>query len=165
MSHCRTCPICGSYLGLSAEANDDELPWVTVPDDYGTHQDLYKEEAMNIIKVKFLKAGEPSGRAYTYFSDQPVAVDDKVQINLQSVGIVTQIDVPEDEIADYKDKVKFITGRYHEPAKCCNYCANCTPIGEGDHICTEFTPPVMVISEYEPTDEFNKCNGTMWEEM
>lgn len=66
---------------------------------------------MNIIKVKFIKAGQPSGRAYTYFSEKPVAPGDIVQINSASRGIVTEIDIPEEEIADYKDKVKFIYGK------------------------------------------------------
>ena len=96
---------------------DTELPWVDVPNDYGTHKELYLKEdiSLNIIKVKFLKDGQPSGRAYTYFSEKPVAVDDKVQINSQAVGVVTEIDVQEEEIAEYKDKVKFIHGKYVEP--------------------------------------------------
>lgn len=94
-----------------------ELPWVDVPNDYGTHKELYLKEdiSLNIIKVKFLKDGQPSGRAYTYFSEKPVAVDDKVQINSQAVGVVTEIDVQEEEIAEYKDKVKFIHGKYVKP--------------------------------------------------
>lgn len=70
---------------------------------------------MNIIKVKFLKTGLPSGRAYTYYSDKPVEVGDLVQINAQSVGVVTEIDVPEEEIKDYKDKVKYIHGKAFMP--------------------------------------------------
>lgn len=66
---------------------------------------------MNIIKVKFLKSGQPSGRAYTYFSKDPVAVGDTVQINSSSRGIVTAVAVPEEEIRDYRDKVKFIYGK------------------------------------------------------
>ena len=65
----------------------------------------------NIIKVKFLREGQPSGRAYTYYSEKPVAVDDKVQINLQSTGVVTEIDVPKEEIEDYRNLVKFIAGK------------------------------------------------------
>ena len=68
----------------------------------------------NIIKVKFLRDGQPSGRAYTYYSEKPVEVDEKVQINLQMVGVVTEVDVREEEIADYKDKVKFIAGKISE---------------------------------------------------
>lgn len=72
---------------------------------------------MNIIKVKFMKSGEPSGKDYTYYSEEPVAIGDKVQINSQSVGVVTAVDVPEEEIAPYKDKVKFIHGKFEEPTK------------------------------------------------
>ncbi len=50
---------------------------------------------MIIIKVKFLEYGQPSGRAYTYFSENPVSVDDKVQINLQAIGVVTEVDLSE----------------------------------------------------------------------
>lgn len=120
MSYYHTCPECGANLDPGEECpdcNNRELPFVTVPDDYGTHKELYREELSvnNIIKVKFLKDGEPSGRAYTYYSKQPVEVGDKVQINLQSVGVVTHINVSEEEIAPYKDKVKFIYGKYEEP--------------------------------------------------
>ena len=46
----------------------------------------------------------------------------------------------------------------------CNNCLNCIPIGEGDHICTEFEEPILVLSGYIPTDDYNKCNGTKWED-
>lgn len=72
---------------------------------------------MQLIKVKFLKSGEPSGKAYTYFSEQPVEVNDKVQINSVSVGIVTEVNVPEEEIAAYKDKVKSILGKYEDSSE------------------------------------------------
>ena len=96
---------------------DTELPWVIVPQDNGNYPELYfkEETAVNIIKVKFLREGQPSGRAYTYYSDKPVAVEDKVQINLQSIGIVTEIDVPKEEVEDYKNLIKFIHGKYEEP--------------------------------------------------
>ena len=66
---------------------------------------------MNIIKVKFYKNGIAGGRAYTYFSKDPVAPGDIVQINSASRGIVTEIDVPEEEVKDYRDKVKFVYGK------------------------------------------------------
>jgi hypothetical protein len=113
------CPVCNGNFdnGELCDCGKEELPFITVPNDYGTHQDIYKEEVtVNIIKVKFLKDGQPSGRAYTYYSEKPVEVGDKVQINLQSVGVVTDINVPEEEITPYKDKVKFIYGKYEEPA-------------------------------------------------
>lgn len=69
---------------------------------------------MQIIKVRFFKNGFPSGMAYTYFSNEVVAVGDLVKINMQSTGIVTEIDVPEESIKDIKDRVKFIHGKLDE---------------------------------------------------
>lgn len=63
-----------------------------------------------LIKVQFLKEDKPSGRAYTYRSEVPVKVGDKVQINSSAKGIVTEIDVPEEEVAAFSDKVKSIMG-------------------------------------------------------
>lgn len=38
-------------------------------------------------------------------------------------------------------------------------CDNCICIGDGDFICDydEDEPPVMVVSDYEPTVDFGKC--------
>lgn len=66
---------------------------------------------MNLIKAKFLKEGEPSGRAYTYISDIPVEVGDMVQLNEKGIGIVTEINVPEAEVESFKDKLKSIVGK------------------------------------------------------
>nr|DAT34637.1 MAG TPA: hypothetical protein [Caudoviricetes sp.] len=63
-----------------------------------------------LIKVQFLKGDKPSGRAYTYRSDVPVEIGDKVQINSSVKGIVTEINVPEEEVAAFADKVKSIAG-------------------------------------------------------
>ena len=65
---------------------------------------------MNLIKVKFLRNGKPSGRAYTYESPVQVAVGDLVDISLGSQGLVTEIDVPDEEIAPFRDKLKKIIG-------------------------------------------------------
>lgn len=49
--------------------------------------------------------------------------------------------------------------------KGCESCSNLIPIGEGDHICTEFgDTPAMVISDYVPADEYMKCGGKHYEE-
>lgn len=69
---------------------------------------------MNIIKVKFYNNGVARGGAYTYFSNESVVTGDIVQINSCSRGIVTEINIPEEEIKDYRDKVKFIYGRVKE---------------------------------------------------
>lgn len=63
-----------------------------------------------LIKVQFLKGDKPSGRDYTYRSNVPVKVGDKVQINSSAKGIVTEVDVPEEEVAAFADKVKSIVG-------------------------------------------------------
>ncbi|MDF2906806.1 MAG: hypothetical protein K0R34_2127 [Herbinix sp.] len=66
---------------------------------------------MNIIKVVFINNGIATGRHYTYFSKEKVEVGDTVQINSSSRGLVAEVDVPEEEIKNYKDKVKFIYGK------------------------------------------------------
>ena len=48
--------------------------------------------------------------------------------------------------------------------KGCEYCENCVPIGEGDHMCFECGEPQMVISEYAPTDKYMVCGGRMYVE-
>lgn len=41
----------------------------------------------------------------------------------------------------------------------CEYCSNCIPIGEGDHICTEQDMPKIVFSDYTPTEDYLCCKG------
>lgn len=67
-----------------------------------------------LIKVQFLKGDKPSGREYTYRSRSPVKVGDKVQINSAAKGIVTAVDVPEEEVTAFADKVKSIVGQATE---------------------------------------------------
>lgn len=69
---------------------------------------------MNLIKARFLKDGEPSGRAYTYISDTPVEVGERVQLNEKGRGIVTEINVPEEEVESFKDKLKSIIGKVED---------------------------------------------------
>lgn len=69
---------------------------------------------MQLIKVKFLKEGQPQGRSYTYYSNDLVFVGDMVQINASTKGIVVEIDVKESEIESFKDKVKTIIGKVNE---------------------------------------------------
>ena len=65
---------------------------------------------MKLIKVKFLRNGVPSGRPYTYETPVPVKVDDLVQISVGSLGIVTETDVDEAEVAVFRDRLKSIIG-------------------------------------------------------
>jgi hypothetical protein len=67
----------------------------------------------NVIKVKFLRSGKPSGRAYTYYTPVEVAVDDVVELESRNgiaQGVVTEVDVPEEEILVFGDDAKSIIG-------------------------------------------------------
>lgn len=64
-----------------------------------------------IIKVRFLKNEIPSGMAYTYYTNEDVKQGDLVQINAQAKGVVTDVDLPEESIKYFSDKVKFIWGK------------------------------------------------------
>lgn len=64
-----------------------------------------------LIKIKFLKNDTPQGRPYTYYSNEILKPGDLVQINESAKGVVTEVDVLEEEIKDFKDKVKFIWGK------------------------------------------------------
>ena len=58
------------------------------------------------IKVKFLKNGEPHGREYTYKATFPVRVGQEVILPSGGNGVVTEINVPEEEVESFKDKNK-----------------------------------------------------------
>lgn len=73
---------------------------------------------MNLVKLRFLRNGEPSGREYTYISKSQLEVGDTVVVRLPQdgdkeapTGIITQIDVPESEVESFKDKLKEIVGK------------------------------------------------------
>ena len=71
----------------------------------------------NVIKVKYLRNGQPFGRAYAYYTPVPVAVGDTVDLNSSkgvAQGIVTEVDVPEEEIAAFGDAAKSIIGKMPE---------------------------------------------------
>lgn len=57
------------------------------------------------IKAKYLKNDIPAGKAYTFETDVPVKIGDKVSIG-KAQAVVEVVNVPEDEIAGYKDKIK-----------------------------------------------------------
>lgn len=60
------------------------------------------------IKVKFLKNGEPHGREYTYKATFPVEVGQEVLLPGGGNGVVTEINVPEEDMESFKDKIKEI---------------------------------------------------------
>lgn len=69
------------------------------------------------IKVKFLKNGEPHGREYTYKSEFPVRVGQEVILPGGGNGVVTEINVPEEEVERFKDKIKEVESVVEESKK------------------------------------------------
>lgn len=57
------------------------------------------------IKAKYLKNDIPVGKAYTFETDVPVKIGDKVSIG-KAQAIVEVVNVQEDEVAGYKEKIK-----------------------------------------------------------
>ena len=41
----------------------------------------------------------------------------------------------------------------------CEYCEDCIYICEGDFICDRYSPPVLVKSDWEPTDYYCDCQA------
>ena len=66
------------------------------------------------IKVKFLKNGEPHGREYTYKAAFSVRVGQEVLLPGGGNGVVTEINVPEEEVERFKDKIKEIESMVEE---------------------------------------------------
>ena len=66
------------------------------------------------IKVKFLKNGEPHGREYTYKATFPVEVGQEVLLPGGGNGVVTEINVPKEEVESFNDKIKEIEGAVEE---------------------------------------------------
>lgn len=64
-----------------------------------------------LIRCRFLKDGKPSGRDYTYRTSEVVKAGDMVQIKPSAKGVVTEVDVPEEEVADFADRIKTIVGK------------------------------------------------------
>lgn len=57
------------------------------------------------IKAKYLKNDIPAGKAYTFETDVPVKIGDKVSIG-KAQAIVEVVNVQEDEVTGYKEKIK-----------------------------------------------------------
>lgn len=72
---------------------------------------------MNLIKVRFLKDSQPTGKAYTYNSPVAVKPGDIVQVNSTATGVVVEVDVAEEEVSAFRDKIKSIIGTA-ENAQC-----------------------------------------------
>lgn len=122
---------------------------------------------MNLVKLKFLRNGEPSGREYTYISKSAVSVGDTVIVRHPDSpdqeapkGVITMVDVPESEVESFKDKLKEIVGPICTTCETCEHLIAC---GEGDHIC-DAEEGKVVLSDYEQTDDFYWCKGRKYKE-
>ena len=79
-----------------------------------------KEERSTIVKVRYHSetTGELSAREYTYYSETRLNVGDIVMVPVRDTTTKTKvsaIDIPESEIASYKDKVKTIPAVSDKP--------------------------------------------------
>lgn len=57
------------------------------------------------IKAKYLKNDIPAGKAYTFETDVPVKIGDKISAG-KAQAVVEVVNVPEEEVAGYKDEIK-----------------------------------------------------------
>lgn len=62
---------------------------------------------MILIKARYLKNGEMTGREYTFCSDILVKPGDTVEVG-KAQAVVTKVNVPEEEIIPFRDKLKKI---------------------------------------------------------
>lgn len=121
---------------------------------------------MNLVKLKFLRNGEPSGREYTYISKSDVAVGDTVIVREAEEGkdapkgVITAINVPESEVESFRDRLKEIVGKV---CVTCETCENCLACGEGDHVCDAGVGKVVIV-DYEPSDDYLWCGGRNYKE-
>lgn len=71
-----------------------------------------------VVKAKFFRHGIPSGRAYSFITPEDgetYKVGDYVYLNKDSVGQITEVDVPEDKVGFPIDKLKSFIGRAEQP--------------------------------------------------
>ena len=57
------------------------------------------------VKAKYLKNDIPAGKAYTFETVVPVKIGDKISIG-KAQAVVEVVNVPEEEVLGYKDKIK-----------------------------------------------------------
>ena len=63
---------------------------------------------MKYIKVKFLRNGRPSGRAYTYAAPEYVGDGNEVVLPGGAIGVVVSADVSEEDVKSIKSEIKKI---------------------------------------------------------
>lgn len=62
---------------------------------------------MIIIKARYLKNGEMIGREYAFYTDIIVKPGDTVEVG-KAQAVVTKVNVPEESILPFRDKLKKI---------------------------------------------------------
>lgn len=83
-----------------------------------------EEKDLDLVKLRFLKDGKPTGREYTYSSKSRVEVGDTVIVREPDApgedapkGVITEVGVPESEAEKFKDRLKEIVGRIEKPCE------------------------------------------------
>jgi hypothetical protein len=99
----------------------------------------------NVIKLQFPKSGEPQGREYTYYAPEGMELKpgDEVAIEYKK-GVVSQVDVPVEEILKFGDKAQTIIGK----------------MGDAPALAPEIERLLTVISGWEhccPPEEFESA--------
>jgi len=120
----------------------------------------------NIIKCRFTRDSEPYGREYSYLTKEAVEIGDMVQAETQhglADLVVRGLKVPEAEVENFKDKLKYIIGKKPKVKASCETCLNCIACGEGDHICS-IGDGNVVIMDYATADDYMWCGGKMYTE-
>ena len=89
------CPLCIAERKAAEQASNQDPP-------------------VSIVKVRYIKreTGEPEGREYSYFTAEPLGLDFHVKAPVGGSGfveaVVTALDVPDAEVAAFRDRVKTI---------------------------------------------------------
>ncbi|WP_270523015.1 hypothetical protein [Sellimonas intestinalis] len=68
---------------------------------------------MMLIKARYIKADKPSGREYTFKSNEMVKPGDAIMIG-KAQAVVTDVNVPEEEVLPFRDKLKEIDGKVED---------------------------------------------------
>lgn len=66
-----------------------------------------------LIKARYIKNGEPAGREYTFISEEDCKVDDIVCVG-SAKAAVTKVNVPEEDILPFRDKLKKVDKKVEE---------------------------------------------------
>lgn len=62
---------------------------------------------MVAIKARYLKNDLPAGKAYTFGINELVKLGDVVKIG-SAKAVVTEVDVPDEEVEAFRDKLKIV---------------------------------------------------------